>query len=177
MQKRKRNILVVVLIIIVSPFAMLLTAKIILDQPFILPPPSPPSFFRKVVLKPIPESVKNIKFDRYRRFSEHRWILRFDLSKSDLPLIIDSGPFMEVPFFEYNEKYGVITFGESRHKRDTVPLYSPVDKWSPPDWFQLGQWENPKVYMMEQKSFEGVRMLVYNEELSEAYFVDWQWRN
>lgn len=169
MQKRKRNIMV-----IVSPCALLLLARVILDQPFILPPPS---FFRKVVLDPIPESVKDIRFDRFRRFSQHRWVLRFDLGKADRSLIIDSGPFMEVPYFKYDEKDGLIQFGESRWKGRNIPLYSPVDKWSPPDWFQLGQWENLKVYMMEQKNFEGVRMLVYNKMLSEAYFVDYQWRS
>jgi hypothetical protein len=167
MQKRKLDIL------IKAAVALVVMTYIIVK----LIPPSPSSFFRRTVIDPIPGSVKEIKVDRYRSINERRWVLHFDLSEADLSLIVASRPFTELPYFEYREKYGSVSFGE-RDSGKAVPLYLRSGRPSPPDWFQLGQWDRPKAYVFLQERRLGVvRLLVYNKGLAEAYYIEYEVRD
>ncbi len=59
-------------------------------------------------------------------------------------------------------------------KTTSLHLYSLRSGETDPDWFTLEQWDSLKVYVWEQEKVFRVRFLVYNEQLGEAYFIDYR---
>jgi hypothetical protein len=136
---------------------------------------SGPSLFRKVVIDPIPGSVKNIHADRQRGWSRdwrmRRYVLRFGISREDLRKITASGPFIKLDYAEYGE--GEIAYGMTGRPEYRLALYK--SSRHEPGWFDLGKWSGYEAYIKEREQPEGwywTKILLYSTQLSEAYFID-----
>ena len=155
----------------------------------IVPPPLPPEeLFRRYVFSPIPESVTNIRADQPKNFGGYRYTFRFNINREDLGLIINSGPFVKV----WNMKYengrlhwhwdrGSGLLGISKYGSG-IPCY---DHTRAPRWFRPGQWDEPEAYaywkegnLVNTETFgkkssgpTRIRVLLYNENDAEAYFI------
>jgi hypothetical protein len=131
--------------------------------------------FRRYVCAPIPRSVKGIRVHRPFELDGHRYILRFHVSKADMKLILSKRDFREVTDVEY--EYGNLhwrldaTHGESLH------LCSSRRYRTGPSWFWPNDWPGAKAYRFKEMSV-GYRphfqIIIYNEELAEAYCVEYQ---
>ena len=160
-------------------------------------PQAPPEeIFRGYVLSPIPNSVTNIKADQPCKIFGSIYTFRFNISRGDLALLIDSRPFIGV----WNVKYknGMLEWGwgdtdpiELKMPKYgiSLPLYgSNLDLPREPAWFKPGMWKNPEAYgfykigdlintqIFEQDGHhsdgrETIQVLLYNEKESEAYFI------
>ena len=73
------------------------------------PPPPPEEIFGQHILSPIPKSVTNIKADQPVKIHGYVYTFRFNISRDDLALLIDSQPFIKV----WNVKYknGLLEWG------------------------------------------------------------------
>ena len=152
-------------------------------------PPLPPEvLFRRYVWSPIPESVTNIRADQPKNIQGYRYTFRFNINREDLGLLINSGPFVRVWNVKYEDGYlrwnwdrGGGLLGTSKYGT-SIPCY---DHTREPRWFKPGLWENPEAYAFEKrgnlvntetfrKESNGptnIRVLLYNENEAEAYFV------
>ena len=150
----------------------------------------PSLLFKKYVCNPIPKSVKNIKAQRTQfLFSGHKYVMRFKINKADLMLILNSRPFKEVEWVQYEN--GFLNWGktplwekqnqggfnptEASWEREGMCLYEPQGGRPGPEWFRPDDWKSPKVYEFKQRSISyrlHMQVLIYNEELSEAYLVE-----
>src|SRR4030042_3089553 len=130
----------------------------------------PQKLFRKSVLNPIPSSVKSIKGCGLFGLDEHhKYILRFDISESDIRLILNSDQFQEIGYVRYHN--GILSYGEDQFKEETYKTYqngvlinthhraSDVGssfslfggwyEWFPPRWFEFAKWNTFKAYLVE----------------------------
>jgi len=137
-------------------------------------PPSPSQAFREFVCDPIPKSVKEIKVDRPFKLLGHRYILHFLIDEADLFPILNSKPFREVQHIEYTENGGLWWGDHPMGNRHGLSLYSLRSGETEPEWFNLEQWDSPKVYVLEEEDVIRMRLLIYNKELGEAYFIDYR---
>jgi hypothetical protein len=159
------------------------------------PSAQPEEIFRQYVLSPIPKSVKNIKADQPGKIFGYTYTFRFNISRDDLALLLDSQPFIEVRNVNY--KNGMLEWGWGRIDQTepnipkygiSLPLYEYGDRPHDPSWFRPGQWNNPEAYgfykvgdlvntqAIEQDAQdlggrETIQVLLYNEEEEEAYFI------
>ena len=146
--------------------------------------------FRAYVLEPIPESVADFKFDRLETSPfgrRHGYVMRFKISKADVELILKSRVFEEFEWDGYKgdnlfwKLKGTIEFDPntntytSTSESHNLPLYT-YPKDQTPEWFRPNDWDNPKVYRFKKKWGKADRyqtkVLIFNEELEEAYFVE-----
>jgi len=149
--------------------------------------PSPSQAFRKFVCDPIPKSVKEIRMDRHVELlgliGKHRYVFYFRIDEVDLLPILNSRPFQAVQYIKYNDESGMLTWAREPPDLDSnnfyqntyglsLTLYSLASGERVPEWFSLGQWDSPKVYLFWERNVIRVRLLVYNKELGEAYFID-----
>jgi len=143
--------------------------------------------FRRYVLSPIPKSVTNIRADQPRNFRGYRYTFRFNINRDDLGLLINSRPFVRVWNVKYRDdsldwawdRDGL--FGTGRYN-SSLQCY---DYTREPGWFRPGLWDNPEAYAFWKegdlvniqrfgKDTSGptdIRVLLYNENEAEAYFV------
>jgi len=146
---------------------------------------------RGICIGPIPESVTSIKADQPRKFRGYTYTLRFNISREDLDLIIESRPFQRVWNVEYGdgnlswywEEQNVLGMRVPKYI-ESLPCY---DYTREPRWFRPGQWDNPEAYAFSKegnlvntqrfdsdKSSSGpvnIQVLLYNEKEGEAYFI------
>ena len=164
------------------------------------PMPTPSELFIEHLLYPIPESVKNIKADRPSEIGGYTYTLRYNINRADLELLIDSGAFIKVWNVKYEngyfhwhwylpKLYGIPGHQISMHGSGMdIIVYHP-ERWRrEPRWFRLDQWENPEAYVFYKKgdllniqAFESdeletsdlttIKVLLYNENEGEAYFI------
>jgi hypothetical protein len=148
--------------------------------------------FRNYVLNPIPKSVTNIRADQPKKFRGYRYTFRFNINREDLGLIINSGPFVKVWHTKYENgalhwkwDRGTGPLGLSKYSSE-IPCY---DHTVEPPWFKLGQWDEPEAYAFRKKgdllnieTIEkessgpmNIKVLLYNENDAEAYFVVTYW--
>lgn len=181
------------LILLIAPMLVFLTLAIAIY--ILTTPPSASRAFRRFVCDPIPKSVKEIKMDRHvplRGFlGKHRYLFHFSIDEADLSLILNSRPFKEVQSIKYNDKNGILSWGDEptiitgytdsvtshtsvKQRGLSLLLYNVHSEERAPEWFSLEQWANPKVYVFEQREVIRIRILVYHKNLGEAYFVDWR---
>lgn len=147
--------------------------------------------FRRYVLSPIPKSVTNIRADQPKKIRGYRYTFRFNINRDDLALLIKSGPFVRVWNVKYKDedlwwnwdRDG--PFGISRYT-STATCY---DHTREPGWFRPGQWDNPEAYAFwkegdlvnieifgnDSSGPTDIRVLLYNESETEAYFVVQYW--
>lgn len=132
---------------------------------------SPPALFRRVVVDPIPRSVRNIRAHRHRRpdpgWEMHTYVLRFEVSNEDLSRIVTSGGFTQLADVEYS--LGGIVY------QMTDRCYSSFRLHVREDWFDLEQWRDFEGYIVEQErpnSWYKARLLLHNEQARTAYFME-----
>ena len=151
--------------------------------------------FRQYVLNPIPGSVRNIRVDKPKYINGYRYTFRFNINRKDLSLLINSKPFVRVWNIKYRDGsldwywdrdgplLGIGTHGSS------MLCYNRSDR--KPDWFKPGLWDNPETYafwkegdLVNIETFDKkssgpveIRLLLYNENDAEAYFVVTYWEN
>lgn len=163
----KHKLYLVVLLCVILTF---LVAAIAIGA--LLRAPSPSQAFRRLVYNPIPGSVKDIRMDRRVSLrGTHRYVFHFRIDKLDLSPILSSRSFQEVPHVDFTGK-GQLWWGDPNESQHGLGLYSPSCKGRAPEWFHLQQWDRPKVYVFYEKDVIRHRLLVYNENLAEAYFID-----
>jgi len=145
------------------------------------PPSSPSQGFWRLVCKPIPKSVTEIKMDRRTRWwrGRHKYVFHFKIDEEDLSHILNSWPFQEIQHFKYNPETSMLSWEPPDFKRLQPPssrqLYNIRSGESGPEWFNLEQWDSPKAYKyMVRSDVHRLRLLVYNKKLREAYFIDYR---
>jgi hypothetical protein len=136
---------------------------------------SPTEAFSKFVYRPIPKSVKEIKMDRQVSWlGSHRFVFHFKIDEEDLSPIINSKPFKEVSEFEYTGSGHLSWEYIGPGSQQGFSLYMQTGSSPAPEWFELQNWENPKVYLYMVRDVYRLRFLIYNKELGEAYFIDYR---
>ncbi len=137
----------------------------------------PPSvIFRQYVLEQTPESVTNLRADQPTNILGYQYTFRFNINRSDLALLIDSGPLKRV----WNVKYrnGRLDWAwdtwHGRSMNGCSMIVSNSGFWRrEPLWFEPQKWQNPEAYALDETV--GGRMktkvLLYNEKEGEAYFI------
>ena len=172
-----------------SPFLLkLVVTGLFVKELSSLPPMPPPSeVFRQHIMDAIPESVTNIKADRPSIIGGYTYVLRFNISRTDLDSIIKSRPFQRV----WNVKYenGCLDWAW-----DTWQGFS-LGGWNitvygsrrAPRWFRAELWDSPEAYAFvkvgdrvntqideyQPKVYvrTDIQVLIYNEKAGEAYFI------
>jgi hypothetical protein len=127
--------------------------------------------FKRYVLNPIPDSVMQIRASRTSGVTSQRCTIRFKISRTDLGPIIDSRPFRKVEKIKYRQ--GILDWKWNSGSRVEVHLYPrPLRE---PAWFTLDKWDNPEAYaIFESEQYQrNMWVLLYNDELGEAYFLVW----
>ena len=114
----------------------------------------------------------------------HRYVFRFKIDEADMSLILNSWPFQEIQYFRYNPKTGWFKWANEKppdyfesprpHPWESSggPLYNISSGEIEPEWFNIEQWDNPKVYLYIVRDVYHLRFLVFNNKLGEAYFID-----
>ena len=131
--------------------------------------------FRRFVCKPIPKSVTDIKVDHPWELSGHRYVMHFKISKDDIALILDSRPFRQVMNVEYGR--GFFSWDVDPSHGESLPLYRVSEGQLGPDWFRPAEWANPKCYEFRESNLdyrEHIQVLIYNEDIGEAFVVEYQ---
>ena len=154
--------------------------------------------FRKYVIDPIPVSVKNIKADQPKKFMGYRCIFRFNISKDDLPLLINSRPFVRVWNVKYRKGHlgwgwdRPDPLGMSRRGQSMTCYHRHYWPWKPL-WFRPKISDNSEVFvyykvakLLNIQAFDRDRaksqgrvrtqVLIYNEKKGEAYFIASSWQ-
>jgi len=159
-------------------YLLVLSIFMILSGVFVVKILSPSWLFRKVVLNPIPSSVKNIMVSRHMSIlsNEHKYILRFNINKEDLSLILRSRRFKRTSNVKYDN--GSLNYEGFPDIQRSFSLYKTYRGESSPRWFRLGEWKNFKAYVEEriESGFESVHILLHNEDQNEAYYIDYEVR-
>jgi hypothetical protein len=128
--------------------------------------------FRAVVMRPVPDSVRNIRIDSQRGIREHTHVIRFDVNSDDFQRIADSRTYQPIGFVRFNA--GMLSYGVARWgARSSLVLYKTDQK--EPDWFDLDRWEDFAAYIVEREVVNSrykVRLLLYNRQLASAYFIE-----
>ena len=131
--------------------------------------------FRRYVCKPIPKSVKGIKVDHPWELSGHRYVMHFKISKDDVMLILNARRFREVTNVEYET--GTLCWDVDPSHGHALPLYYAHKGQLGPDWFRPEEWVDPKCCEFKERNIryrQQIQILIYNDDLGEAYFVEYQ---
>ncbi len=134
----------------------------------------PAELFRRHILDPIRHSVARIRADQTKDAFGYGYAFRFAISRTDLGLILGSRPFQKVVRLRYRDK--ILSWDWKTAERETgsgmgMPVYGL--RQHVPAWFTPEQWPDPEAYAIFDRG-EGatdVRVLLYNEEVGEAYFI------
>ncbi len=141
--------------------------------------------FERYVLRPVPKSVKQIKVHRPWELSGHRYVMHFKIDRADVEKILAARAFKEmlpgVDYSQGNLDWTVSTkYGERNGKAhvsiesEGLSLYDPGQG---PEWFRPQEWSQSCVYRFKERNTkyrEHMQVLIYNEELGEAYLVEYQ---
>ena len=195
---KRRHFIAIIVFGVVVIFLFVMFLKYI-PHIFLRPrntPVQPEETFRKYVLDPIPKSVANIKADQTGKLFSHKYTFRFNISRDDLSLLLNSQPFIEVWNVKYKNGalewgWGRVGLGELNIPKYgySLPLYG--NNWdSPhePKWFKPGRWKNPEAYAFykvgdfvnfQVLEHDGrisggrvtIKVLLYNEKEGEAYLI------
>jgi len=140
--------------------------------------------FSKYVLEPIPKSVVDIKVDELEYPGlGHCYVMRFKIEKDDVVLILNSRAFKEFTSIIYEQEQ--LIWRGIDHAPDLLrltftgggcPLYT-NRQHEAPEWFRPNDWTSPKVYVVREKHGKSTRyktkVLIFDEKLEEAYFVEY----
>jgi hypothetical protein len=142
--------------------------------------------FQRYILRPVPISVGDIKVDRPSWGHRGRKVVfHFRISRADVLLICKSAPFRKFDWATCH--FGNLFWGNLRDEQSD-PRLNPFagvnvadivlyrDGYPQPEWFVPNDWTNAQVYVSrerwEKTDWVHTKILIYNEESNEAYFVD-----
>lgn len=171
-------ILTAVILLNGSPSELLLrcvfAGYVLMQKPPPMPPPS--EIFRQHILDPIPESVTNIKADRPKVIGGYRYTLRFNINRTDVAKLIDSGSLVRVWNVEYRDGdlfWAWDTWRGLSTNGVTIIVYDSRRWRREPKWFRPELWDNPEAYAFDKKVGDrmNIKVLLYNEKEGEAYFI------
>jgi hypothetical protein len=149
--------------------------------------------FKKYVIKPIPESVADIKVDKLSPgglFGSGRmYVMHFKISKDDVALILKSRAFEKFEWINYHQgtRWDNLRWGNKSSYRldpqrnlslgaNSQSMIVYTDSQRPHEWFRPNDWNKPKVYSISEKWGRSRRyrtnVLIFNEDLAEAYFFE-----
>jgi hypothetical protein len=145
-----------------------------------------PALFRRLVIRPIPKSVQNMRLDRVQMatfgarlhgYRSRAYVLRFDISREDLSQIVATRGFEPWDNPTYTD--GVLKYKTTKGSFASMYLYWP--KLRPaPNWFDLEAWTGFETYFIGQDQLilgrADVSLLLYDEQLGSAYLVKWEKR-
>jgi hypothetical protein len=147
--------------------------------------------FKKYVLEPIPKSVADIKVHELDVPGlGRRHVMRFKIEKNDVTLILNSRAFREFDSVSYNELGYLTWHGAPNVTVDPaegpqivfgggawLPLYTKQRQQDEPEWFNPNALSSPKAYVLTQRHGKSTRdltkVLVFDEDTEEAYFVEY----
>jgi len=134
----------------------------------------PTRLFRKLLVSPIPASIKGLKAFGSSGWGCHEYVLKFDIADKDLVYLLALDHFREIGFAEYSG--GLFTYGENRFRTFTFALFAEWHGQTVPPWFDLNEWESHRVYLTKEElvGYKRVRLILFNEQLNQAFFIDWQ---
>lgn len=139
------------------------------------------SLFKRFVMNPIPASVTDLEVDG-KNFISFRYILKFEVSRSDLDLILATKPFRRL----YNVvcKQGQLSFNYSNSTSVAYQYITDLSRYSGRGtlWHALESWslEEAYFYHEEEGGAPNARILsgepndqilIYNAETEQAYFI------
>jgi hypothetical protein len=117
----------------------------------------------------------------------HRYVFHFKINETDLSLILNKKPFQEIKYFKYKPETGWFKWAKEKppvYFESPQPppwkssgevfevLYDISSGEIEPEWFNIEQWDNPKVYLYIVRDVYRLRLFVYSNKLGEAYFID-----
>jgi hypothetical protein len=132
------------------------------------------------VLNPIPTSAKSIRGSGFWGSGGYRTsVLRFNISEPDIQLVLKSDQFNEIEYVKYNNN--ILSFAESKKTMSgwtSFLMFGDFRKWFTPSWFEFDKWNAFKAYLVEKHDieFHKVRLLIYNPDINQAYFIDHEMR-
>ena len=139
--------------------------------------------FKRLVARPIPKSVHEIRVDRCQissivdrldGFRERAFILRFKIDREDLARIIEGRGFQSWENAKYSK--GNLRYRSSDQFITNVKLYSA--NRDAPSWFDLREWTEFETYFVGRDKIGlrnvDVSLLLYNEQLGSAYLIKWE---
>jgi hypothetical protein len=139
--------------------------------------------FERMTIRPIPKSVRNIRADRYDKYTfwarihgvrAYVFVLCFDIAKEDLSQIVAAHGFRPciAPTYADGEIFCEVVHGYFA----PMSLYYGKDARKP-HWFDLGEWTDIEAYIIgTQMTLHPhdpmeVTYLLYNERLGSAYLL------
>jgi hypothetical protein len=99
--------------------------------------------------------------------------MHFKISKVDLDLVLNQRRFKKMMDFRYRNGILHVTVDPSHGEQLAVFRMEQHG----PEWFRPEDWNNSEVYLFKEKDIEyreHLQVLIYNEKLAEAYFVEYQ---
>jgi len=146
--------------------------------------------FKKYVLDPIPKSVADIKADEIgKRGLGHIYVMHFNIQKTDAALIINSRQYEKFTSVTYHEQGYLHWHGSQDQGFDVekmyldlgtgggLPLYTKERGQDKPEWFHPNDMANSVSYVAKEKFGRSTRyttkVLTFDEDLEEAYFVEY----
>jgi hypothetical protein len=128
-----------------------------------------PRLFRLYILDPIPPSVADIRVDHARKLFGYGYTFRFKIAKTDVAAIVGSRPFRRVRNAKY-ENRGALDFEWSPTSSEELAVYPSGQ--GKPAWFRPDSWQDPEAYAYQERAEqETTCLLLYNEQVGEAYFL------
>ena len=137
------------------------------------------------MLKPIPQSVETIKLCTRRGSFGVARVFWFRIAKKDVDLILHSKQFTKFEWVSYwNYCVHVGHFGASTLDPRQNPLAGVGVQSAAihehgqevPDWVKINEWPDPEVFGFHEQigraNRDHYQVLIFNEELGEAYFID-----
>lgn len=130
---------------------------------------SPSVLFKQCVSDLIPHSVSEVKADSTHTVLGfgYGYVFRFKIDRADLTVLVDSLSLKKVGQVEYDKRDTSLTWGRHSFPDGIMNVYEPGQRR--PTWFQpeaLG--DSVEGYASSE---DGVKVLMYNEHLEEAYYI------
>lgn len=117
------------------------------------------SLFKKYILAPIPETVKNIKADQPRWTGDYIYVLKFNVNRDDLNKIIESKPFEKVSNMHYSKGQFQWWWDEEHSGSCYIAAY---DGGKKPKWFSPELPE--KIFPFEPVVKDGDIIVQFNKD-------------
>lgn len=138
---------------------------------FVYKNPSPDKLFKKVIINPIPLSVRDIHVDIKHAAWDYKYVFRFDVSKDDLKSILAFKQYAKIENINCNNN--ILRWDEEFKAKVTFPIYYSTDDI--PAWFDIAHLSNPVMYKtMLEDGHE--QMLVCCDQSIGVYFIDYKWK-
>ncbi len=104
-----------------------------------------------------------------------RIIFAHHIGPEDHLLLLKSGQFEGIDHIEYNKKSGYLDFGKHKYSTTSFMLFEEWREYNQPEWFTSNEWQQYQAYreQIEDVDSERIRLLMYNEHLGQAFYVDY----